>query len=248
MKRELVKHFPANTAGTDYVVGDLHGCVTDFRYLLDLVQFDPAVDRVFAVGDLVDRGPDSMGALRLLREPWFHSVMGNHEQMMVEAMRREYPGAMDAWIINGGSWHRDHAGDELDGLLADVARLPLAIVVGEGAGRFNVVHAEFLGADAELSAGVFDDHIQSRMLWGRELTRNRDLAELTPESPTFVGHTIVDEIGSIGSHTYLDTGAFLPYWLERRGGLTMIDVTTKNFVHTTGAPATPGVQTVKTEG
>lgn len=73
---------PANTQGTDYVVGDLHGCFQLLQDALDKVFFDPACDRLFSVGDLVDRGPDSLKCLQLLAEPWFHAVMGNHEAML----------------------------------------------------------------------------------------------------------------------------------------------------------------------
>lgn len=38
---------------------------------------------MLSVGDLVDRGPDSIGCLKLLEAPWFHAVMGNHEQLLL---------------------------------------------------------------------------------------------------------------------------------------------------------------------
>lgn len=226
----MVKHFPANTSGRDFVVGDIHGCVAEFRALLDLVHFKPDADRVFSVGDLVDRGPDSMGALRLLSEPWFHSVMGNHEQMMIDALHHGGEFSVSQWLINGGVWHLDHSVDELNGLLADVLRLPLAIVVGEGPGRFNVLHAEFFGTDADLDSGLFSDREQNQMLWGRALASGRAPQDLKqPESITFVGHTIVDEIVNFGSHHFIDTGAFVPHMLGNPGRLTLVDVAAKQY-------------------
>ena len=77
------RHRPANTLGRDFVVGYVHGQLNMLDHLLAAVRFDSAKDRLFSVGDLVDRGPDG-GALllRLEREPWFYAVLGNHEALM----------------------------------------------------------------------------------------------------------------------------------------------------------------------
>lgn len=80
------KHFDANTLGRDFAVGDLHGCKDALEQLLTHVNFDPSVDRLFSVGDLVDRGPDSWGCIALLEEPWFHAVLGNHEQLTIASL------------------------------------------------------------------------------------------------------------------------------------------------------------------
>src|SRR5262249_39944033 len=50
-----------------YVVGDIQGCHAEFRQLLDLIAFDPATDRLWLVGDLVNRGPDSLAVLRTVK-------------------------------------------------------------------------------------------------------------------------------------------------------------------------------------
>ena len=67
----LVRRLLENTRGRDFVVGDLHGCLPDLKALLTTVSFNPDKDRLIAVGDLVDRGPESLGVLRLLGAPWF---------------------------------------------------------------------------------------------------------------------------------------------------------------------------------
>ena len=70
---------PVNTKGNDYVVGDIHGHAKKLLKQLDGIGFDATVDRLICVGDLIDRGPESIEALALLNEPWFFSVLGNHE-------------------------------------------------------------------------------------------------------------------------------------------------------------------------
>jgi len=47
-----------------YVVGDIQGCYAEFRQLLEVIAFDPERDRLWLVGDLVNRGPDSLSVLR----------------------------------------------------------------------------------------------------------------------------------------------------------------------------------------
>ena len=97
-----IKVFEANLKGRDFVIGDLHGSYEVFLNLLENISFDDQKDRMFSVGDLVDRGPDSLNCLRLLREPWFHCVLSNHEQMMIEAFDGGYMGRF--WFQNGGQW------------------------------------------------------------------------------------------------------------------------------------------------
>lgn len=62
-------------------IGDLQGCYSSFRQLLDRIQFDPARDRLWLVGDLVNRGPDSLATLRFVKELGSAAltVLGNHD-------------------------------------------------------------------------------------------------------------------------------------------------------------------------
>jgi len=150
---ERIVRLPSNRTGRDFVLGDLHGTTDLLRALMVHVAFDPDKDRLFSVGDLVDRGEDSPGGLALLLEPWFHAVLGNHEDMMMDYLlprsEQKYPmesgnGLPDhAFLFNGGeTWFGDY---RMSGEVKDrLESLPLLMVVGEGAERFHVVHADLV--------------------------------------------------------------------------------------------------------
>jgi bis(5'-nucleosyl)-tetraphosphatase (symmetrical) len=66
-------------------VGDIQGCRAELERLLTEVRFDPAADALHPVGDLVNRGPDSAGTLRLLIELGARPVLGNHDLHLLHA-------------------------------------------------------------------------------------------------------------------------------------------------------------------
>ena len=106
------RRFARNPAGRDFVVGDIHGMFPALRELLALVRFDEERDRLFSVGDLIDRGPCSREAIDWLAKPWFHAVRGNHEQFLLDS---DDPSTRDLWIrYNGGAWWLDCGPTERD--------------------------------------------------------------------------------------------------------------------------------------
>ena len=73
-------------------VGDIQGCRPELERLLKKVRFDPDEDTLLPVGDLVNRGPDSLGTLRLLRELDARPVIGNHDLALLASVRGERSG------------------------------------------------------------------------------------------------------------------------------------------------------------
>ncbi|MGC4060117.1 MAG: symmetrical bis(5'-nucleosyl)-tetraphosphatase [Aquabacterium sp.] len=64
-----------------YLLGDLQGCCNPLDRLLQTIDFSPSRDHLFVLGDLVNRGPDSLGVLRRLRALGNATtcLLGNHD-------------------------------------------------------------------------------------------------------------------------------------------------------------------------
>ena len=90
---------------TRYAIGDVQGCHEELRALLALLKFSPDRDRLWFVGDLVNRGPHSLETLRLVRALGDSAVvvLGNHDLHLLA-------------VVHGG--HRKRRSDTLDAVLA----------------------------------------------------------------------------------------------------------------------------------
>lgn len=120
---------------TRYAIGDLQGCDRELRALLARLKFSPDRDRLWFVGDLVNRGPGSLAALRLVRELGDNAVvvLGNHDLHLLA-------------LAHGV--HRRRKSDTLDEVLAAPDRERLL----EWLLTRPLAHAE--GGDLMVHAGV----------------------------------------------------------------------------------------------
>lgn len=172
----ILQQLPENTRGRDFIVSDIHGYFQQLEQALAAQKFDPSVDRLIAVGDLIDRGPQSARACEFLREPWFFSVLGNHEQAMLEwllMLNTDVANVADVIGVDGtyGTALREAAtrhasfggdwalpmltaalrgqGDEARRWQQALSALPLAIVLPRKGKRIGIVHATVPGGDWE---------------------------------------------------------------------------------------------------
>lgn len=145
-----------NRNGRDLVVGDVHGHFATLRRALAELEFGKG-DRLFSLGDLIDRGPDSFEARTWIagRDPSarFDLVLrGNHEQMMLEALAssplpppgglRSAGGAWGLWRMNGGGWWHERGPEDGARVWMDMLKaLPFSARVGTRFGPVGLVHA-----------------------------------------------------------------------------------------------------------
>lgn len=74
-----------------YAIGDIQGCYAELQKLLELIAFNPKEDRLWFVGDLVNRGPNSLEALRFIKDNKAIVVLGNHDWHLLAAFHRKDP-------------------------------------------------------------------------------------------------------------------------------------------------------------
>ncbi len=208
----LFASYGPNQVGRDFVVGDIHGEFTLLRRLMSLVGFDEKTDRLFSVGDLVDRGPESPMVVRWLQRPWFIPVRGNHDHWCIEAGLIEEPAGHRR---HGGAWFYDLPA-EVQPLVATLLnQMPVAIEVEARDGRrFGIVHAECThhswqrfreALEGELGDSYRNHHI-IEAIWRRSRIEDKDTTPVAGIDKVLVGHTVVKEVTELGNVVYLDTG------------------------------------------
>ena len=207
-----IKHFDLNTVGRDFVVGDIHGCFSLLQYELDRLNFDEYTDRLFSVGDLVDRGGESRSCLNWLSKPWFHAILGNHEDIFL----RFCLGKVDDYYMTqvGGQWAKSLTKDQCDMYADAFEQLPIAIDIQTTKGLVGVVHAECPELSwrhfvklMTLSKDIEFEKLKHKCLWGRIRISNDLRTCHTDVHKIIVGHSRVDQPTLLGNVQYIDTGA-----------------------------------------
>ncbi len=168
-----VKHLPRNDKGRDLIVGDLHGHPQRLLEALSRLNFDPLADRVISVGNLINKGPDSMGALKLLEAPWFHSVRGGCEALALAWLTKDPQWGENPlhFLLQGGNWIHRYPEPEtrayIQGLLEQT---PLGLIVDHPVEPFRVVHA--MWAPVLNEPGLIAPYRAHDVLWNSALAQD----------------------------------------------------------------------------
>lgn len=262
MTAPRIRRFAKNLVGRDFVVGDLHGMMQLLLSAMRQVGFDPACDRIFSVGDLIDRGPESHRAAEVLRIPGLHAVKGNHECMLldvVDAFGIECQTLPEIYVRNGLGWWLNTPAELRQEIVDAVRDLPLVMEVETERGGVGFVHA---GVPAGMSWQQFcveiergGEAIVEDATWSRERVRKGDENGVVGIGRVFVGHTPMFEgVQRLGNVYYVDTGAVFGALRGNEGaGLTLANIvmstnklqgaapglTLLNLVDATSVPGTP---------
>lgn len=174
-RTKLVIRIGLNKKGRDFIVTDVHGAFSTLLKALCEVKFDPACDRLFVNGDLIDRGEESARVARFLALPYVFAIRGNHEQMLIDLYANGDPGEdvlRFAARHNGFGWWMTTPHDVREKILALFRELPFIMEVETPRGLVGMVHAD---VPKGMNWGMFTRRIQEEdkavthvAIWGRE--------------------------------------------------------------------------------
>jgi serine/threonine protein phosphatase 1 len=207
--------FGLNRQGRDIAIGDIHGCFGGVTAALEKIKFDEKVDRLFCVGDLIDRGPQSDRVLEWLDKPWLYAIMGNHEQMVWRSVKG-IPFDRRYHKLNGGDWLELLPADEQVTIGERLSGLPLVIEVETPIGIVGLIHSDFSYDDwSELReidwSQLDDDHPFVRCcLWAPVRFKHQYRRAVKNVRAVIHGHVTVPDVTVLGNTFYIDTGGWLP--------------------------------------
>ena len=219
--RQLVR-FPLNRIGRDIAVGDIHGCFSELQKALRAIDFNPIRDRLFSVGDLVGRGPESHRVLEWLDKPWFHAICGNHEQLVCRTASGNPMPDVDH-MKHGGDWMLGMSESELNAIVDRLSALPIAMEVETREGPVGLVHAGYPFEDwNDIRSFHLTDSAIDCCLWSRDRYSRRCDQPVANVRALIHGHTTLEEVETLGNVIFIDTGG----WRRARGHFTLLNLHT----------------------
>ena len=193
-----------------YVCGDIHGMYDLLIKSLNDLNFNYEADILYCTGDLIDRGPDSYKVLQLIKEPWFRTVRGNHEQMLIENFDPIYSySSRQLHYQNGGAWFFDITNEQAKECFQLVSALPLHLDFELNGKKIGIIHADPPYTDWNLIKDFSEiNKVQQQLIWGRTKISSLDDSIIKNIDYVFLGHTILDTVITLGNCIYIDTGAY----------------------------------------
>ncbi len=196
-------------------MGDIHGCFSRLSRSLEAIGFDATVDRLFSVGDLVDRGPESDQVLEWLDKLWFHAICGNHDLMVWRSALGNPYREVDHRRY-GGTWLEELPAAEQRRIGFSLAALPLAMEVETAAGIVGLVHADCPFDDWHEMQTVPWALIERTnafgfcCLWSIERYSRRYTAPVRNVRAVVHGHMALQSPELLGNVHFIDTGGWRP--------------------------------------
>lgn len=219
----IIQRYGRNAKGRDFAVGDIHGHFSRLAAALERAGFSAdAGDRLFSVGDLVDRGPESEQVLEWLERPWFHAVRGNHEDIAIRYANGN-PVDRSSYSANGGDWFMALDAARQQKFEAAFSLLPYAIEVDTGRGVVGLVHANVPTEDWNELADALRGNRRSRdrVIWDRSRVEYTDRSIVAGIRAVVVGHTPLRRVTVLGNVHHIDTGGWM-----KDGHFTLLDLAT----------------------
>ena len=210
-----------------FAIGDIHGRLDLFEALMGAIEAEdqqrgPAKTTIILLGDLIDRGPASLGVLALARQ-WqqerraagkaMHILMGNHEEMLIHALQRIE--VLRQFVQHGGretlmsfgideKTYADASWEELQALMQQVVSQEWIDFIGTFEASLRI--GDYAFVHAGIRPGVaLDEQTPADLRWIREPFLSSEQAH---GSVIVHGHTIADAPEIRRNRIGIDTGAY----------------------------------------
>lgn len=194
-----------------YVVSDIHGHYDRFMKLLKKIDFKEE-DILYILGDIIDRGPDVLKVIRqVMSMPNVRMILGNHEDMFLNAYINNSKSDKYLWYSNGGRvTDEDLASiskEEFISILRFFDKLPIEYHIVVNNQKYHLVHGNYV---TKIEKKYFDDlDYRTQVIWGRIKKYDKG----PNDEIVIFGHT--------GTYHYL--GKDKPFKIWKSGNLIGID-------------------------
>lgn len=222
----FVQRFQKNADGIDFVVGDIHGRFDELLSALQEKGFNFEIDRLFSVGDLVDRGEQHKEVVELINEPWFYPVRGNHDQFIIDQFDdervllfryREYS-PKEIHVKLEGKWFAELGEHQQQWFYHQLKDLPYLIEVETEKGRVGICHAglpRYVSDWNELVNQLHNRDIREQVMRTRRSPKEQKT--ITGIDLTVHGHTCFEGLHQNENAFFIDT-------FDKTGSLTIIEI------------------------
>lgn len=196
------------------VIGDIHGCLFTLKELYNKIRDKYPEIKIYAVGDLVDRGSNSAGVIDFIKEKKIPFTVGNHDLMFSHFFSNPQSVFARSWALNGN----ESTLHSYDGRENDIKKhiefindadfyfdTPDCFISHAGiSSRYNKIFTEYISHNlTELEEYIMADYMTEKgVLWTRDKLLNLGKLQI-------VGHTKQDEVNynKKSDVLYIDTGA-----------------------------------------
>ena len=195
-------HFDANKRV--FVIGDLDADLAKFEQALKSVNFDKNHDVLFSLGDVIDRGADSVKLIKRFIELGVYMSLGNHEHMLLESLLTHDKDYFSLWVKKGGRWHIDTSDEELEFVCNYLRNRPLSYLLDYRGAKIGLSHTVSHNWNWLVSAN--DKQLAvSALLWERTIVKQRIVEDNPSISFSIHGHNTTQTPYWLGNTYHIDT-------------------------------------------